>query len=504
MPIEPVYEKINVNNRKNYFSEQIKCKAKTSVATSEIKEILSINSTAGVFGSEITNGQISFSGKAVFYVCYLDQGGQVRKTEVSSDFSSYIKEDSVKEGYKAIFSVELGKTEFDISGIALEVGTSLAVQVQTAESVELSALAGGEGLICDNVDIQVVKSFGVKEGVYPIEEEFELDTEIKEVLSHRANAVITQVQCGVGSIIVDGKAFLTVIALQNQEKCAIIKETRVVPFRTEIECEDAMPTMRATAKVFEKSLKTQVEVDEDSQKSVVSISLNLCFSAEAFIDQTITVCKDVFSTTENLNLEKDNAICFRCLDPVYACTKINGRAGTDELPIGVSLFAIGEEKVEIISKQQTDIGLKLTGALSCIGYFSNGEGLAFTRKLEMPFEKVIEVALAQENAELDLIIKAENGTARLVNAVEVELDVELNLTLYQTEKSEFSCIKEVISVGEKVENPHAISVYIPVQNEELWSLSKRLNVCPETLLSTNPELCFPLTGNERIVVYRQR
>ena len=58
----------------------------------------------------------------------------------------------------------------------------------------------------------------------------------------------------------------------------------------EIDCEDAMPTMRATAKVYEKALKTQVEVDEETGKSKVLVSLNLYLSGEAFICQTVTVC----------------------------------------------------------------------------------------------------------------------------------------------------------------------------------------------------------------------
>jgi hypothetical protein len=46
--------------------------------------------------------------------------------------------------------------------------------------------------------------------------------------------------------------------------------------------------------------------------------------------------------------------------------------------------------------------------------------------------------------------------------------------------------------------------FMPEEGEELWSLSKRLNVCPDQLVATNKELQFPLTGKERIVVYRRK
>ena len=94
--------------------------------------------------------------------------------------------------------------------------------------------------------------------------------------------------------------------------------------------------------------------------------------------------------------------------------------------------------------------------------------------------------------------------ARIISVNEIELETEIAFTVYPHEKSQIKIIGEIKALGEKKKNSCALSVYIPVEGEELWSLSKRLNVCPSALLSTNPELTFPLTGKERIVVYRQK
>ena len=60
------------------------------------------------------------------------------------------------------------------------------------------------------------------------------------------------------------------------------------------------------------------------------------------------------------------------------------------------------------------------------------------------------------------------------------------------------------TAGLKKVNDSAVSVYIPLDGEGLFALAKRLNVCPETLVATNPDLQFPLTGKERIVIFRQK
>ena len=84
------------------------------------------------------------------------------------------------------------------------------------------------------------------------------------------------------------------------------------------------------------------------------------------------------------------------------------------------------------------------------------------------------------------------------------MEADVYFTVYPEERNEVRIIGEVKPLGEKKKNDSALSVYIPVEGEDLWSLSKRLNVCPSALIATNTDLTFPLTGKERIVVYRQK
>ena len=81
---------------------------------------------------------------------------------------------------------------------------------------------------------------------------------------------------------------------------------------------------------------------------------------------------------------------------------------------------------------------------------------------------------------------------------------DVSFTVQQTENCSIKYIKEVKCIGEKPACECAISVYIPTPGEDLWGLAKRLNVAPETLVETNKELRFPLTGDERIVIYRKK
>jgi hypothetical protein len=46
-------------------------------------------------------------------------------------------------------------------------------------------------------------------------------------------------------------------------------------------------------------------------------------------------------------------------------------------------------------------------------------------------------------------------------------------------------------------------VFIPTAGDLLWDVAKSLGVSEEEVLKTNPDLQFPLSGEERIVIYRE-
>jgi LysM repeat protein len=64
-------------------------------------------------------------------------------------------------------------------------------------------------------------------------------------------------------------------------------------------------------------------------------------------------------------------------------------------------------------------------------------------------------------------------------------------------------ITKVTEGEDKPVNDSAISVYIPKPNDSLWEISKELGVTEEEILKINKDLTFPLSGEERIVVYRE-
>ena len=80
----------------------------------------------------------------------------------------------------------------------------------------------------------------------------------------------------------------------------------------------------------------------------------------------------------------------------------------------------------------------------------------------------------------------------------------LKISAPDSEDCSVKYVSEITEGEKRTESNCAISVYIPKSGDDLWSTAKNLRQSPDEIKSTNPDLAFPLTGSERIVVFRAK
>lgn len=503
MPFEPVFEKINFCTRKGTATDRIKVECRTDVPAESVARIINVSACVNVSGGTSVSGKLGYGGTITFFICYENSEGRVEKCECGAEFTGAVESEKITETARARLVSEVLKAEASLTGVKLSAIASVLVTAEIFECESVSALTGGSDVIAEKGETSYIRSYGVRETTYAAEEEFELNYRADEVIEHRAEAVVTAVQCGMGSVIADGEAYISLIFLQSGDKKDIIRENRTIPFRIEIECDDAMPDFFATARVQVRSLKTEISVDEERETSLVLCSLSLKAVGEAFSEEKREIAEDAFSLTEELDLKRAEECGYseREVRSISACA--GGRANIEEIPARSYVFAACGESAEITESTFSDGTIKVTGVLSANGIFKEEDGRIFSRRAEVPFELSLECALGDDE-EYDIAVCATRAAMREVSLTEADLEAELVFTVYPRKRYKICCISSAKSVGEKAECDSAISVYIPVKGEELWSLAKRLNVAPENLVATNKDLQFPLTGEERIVVYRQK
>ncbi|MFR6055623.1 MAG: hypothetical protein ACLUHK_03325 [Eubacteriales bacterium] len=247
MFIEPKYEEIVYKSEIKKLLSETKIECKTALPAEEVVKVLSVSAQAVLTGEEVTADQFRYSGKALFCVAYLAADGSVKKAECGTEFSNSVKTDFAESVYSET-SLSVKKASAEIGGGILVVHSVVGAETCFYTDRRAKALTGGENLILKKSNVKIVRETKVNKAVFPLEEEFEVPYAVGDVVLHTACAMVTASQCGVGTLICDGELILSVCMLQKIENSDILKETRCLPFRYELEAEEVSRPSRRSAK----------------------------------------------------------------------------------------------------------------------------------------------------------------------------------------------------------------------------------------------------------------
>ena len=387
--MEPVFEKVSIRANSNVFTDEVKAECRTDIFSGSVNKILSVNAYVYPEDESVEDGKIRYGGKVIFRICYVDDEKVLRKCECGNEFFGTILA-NVSNGSTFNVNITAEKVNYDLTGSKLIVSALILTNVSVNEYKEMQLLSDGKDFICDKKETAVINNFGVKKINYPIEEEIELGYMVKEVLTHGTTACITSCQCGVGCVIVDGEVYLSALLLQNNENSGIIREDKVLPFRIEVEYEESMPQMLATAKVSVKGFKTEISVDEEKGVSLVTATINLGFRAQVFTEEQVLLTADAFSVSEELSLTKTDCAFIKPLAVKTIKERISERVAVNELSADKKVVCAYGEKVEIVATSLENGQLKVVGVVSGKAILQGEEGLQ-TLAIDLPFEKVLEL-----------------------------------------------------------------------------------------------------------------
>ena len=494
---QPNLESIRLKEAFTLKEKKIKIECKTDIPIENLGKALDLTVFINGVKDKVTEGALELTAKATFNLIYINEG--LKKTEIETEFTEVLNDKNLTQDKKVKSNFRIEKTGVEGQTTALFYAyVVIESTVMSEKTVE--CYLGDDDVAINTISTDYVKSYGERTFDYPVEEEFDLSYPVGEVLSHQGKVVITGVQCGVGTLIIDGEYLLSALFLQNDEKSDIIKIERSFPFRAETEYDSCMPSMHATSLSNVKSQNIDVIVDPETGKSIVKASAVISFISQAYSEETANITIDAFSvnnaseqTFEEHSFEQPD--CFKTIK-----TKLGGRVETDAFE-GTVIQAVAGETVEITEIKKADGGISIVGVLSVKCFIKSEDGTYSSRRLETPFEEYLAVDVCDIDR-LQIYAVATKGGVRPVSYTEAEIGADVVFTLRSCVNKKIKYLKNLVLTTPKKRVDCAISVYIARKDEDLWSLSKRLNVHPEELEKTNPELQFPLTGDERIIIYR--
>ena len=483
-------ETYNEHTFKN--SNVIECKIPLSEES--ISKVVSACSMAVINKSECQDGYLSYSGKAIFTVLY-EEEGSLKKSECGVEFSYKTEVKNLKNGAIVCLNAKTGGEKLSfLNGIA-SISATLTVCGEFANKSVTEVASIEDGFLTKKYDMESLNEVCFLQKSISVEDEFELEYCVKDILCHDEKIIVSGVEAGIGVVNVSGEVEVTAYAsmLDGVDVCKIRK---TIPFNAELECADVYPNCYVTQNFSNVQAVIKAYVDEGKNKSNFSIECIAVVNCKVFENVSYSVVSDAYSLENELNVVKEDVVFNKFLSYSKREHKISGEI-IGEISKNDRLICVSGVKIENDEYEITDGALIVSGLVNAVAVYKGDDGIKYAQ-LNCPYNVSISL---NGNCVSDVNVEVSCLDVRLIPSG-FSYSYALTVCYGETLKASEEVVKSIEKGAQIQKNDCAISVLIAKKGETLWDVSKRLGANEDEILKYN-DIEFPLCGDERIVIFRE-
>lgn len=463
--------------------------------SSEITEVIAVYPQVSVTSCEVSSGRVNYSGKLILTIVYCDEGGKLCRMQKGAEFSHFADDDILAPAQNGVCTLVCEKTNVRREGSSFVISAIISADVKVYARAERTYISAAEGAFVktETVGFTSVVTFT---GESEVEDDFDADS-VVDVLIPCAKAVVLSSVCGTGEVETSGEIYLSLFAMREQSPVCL---ERIIPFKCTVPCDDAHAGVRAATIVEITDLNVTANVNEDRGRCQINFVCNLSLSgwfADAHGEEAAV---DAFSDTNEVKLGYEVECMPRCVDVKVYTERVSGLAATkSKLGYDCKFLAAALPQAECAYNSETGC---VEGAVNTVLIYEQGGEIKST-EVNLPFAVTLNgVAEAGQKVIKDVAVCG--VSVRLKAEGEAEAEATLKISACVCEESTVRYLNQ-IEEGDAVEvNDCAVSVFLPTAGDGLWDIAKKLKKSPSEVSACNAELEFPLTGKERIIVYRSK
>lgn len=478
--------------KEEIVEEQNRLEASLNLSDAYFEKIISLTGDVSAGFTEVSKGEIRYGGRITFNVVYIGDG--MERIEAGAEFS--FKKAGFFEGGTADVKYNLGEVTLKRNGGMLYAEAVIEAVITFDKMTNVTFLSDVDVLKKEEV-IEVERTLRASQ-TFELDDEFEC-VKLKRILCSSATSAIIHAESVNGAVVCDGETVLSCVLLPFMQNNDILKEKRTIPFHLEIDVDGAEANAPCAVRAEVTRLNLKVYVDEESEKSTVTANIALKLYAFVQKSESLNSVCDVYSCKNEIAVKTENVECDCISGMLLKTEKINGVL-TCDIPENSRFIAVIGEKLEIVSIVSEGDELKIDALLTGDAVFVDGDGFTVSRRAELPVSVVASKDFdGFSNPEFSIF----NLTSKLRNG-RIEIEATLRISLFKISKNRYKLVTEVEEGAEKCPNNAAISVYIAKKGDTEWDVMKQLGASIDTVYELNPTLEFPLSGNERVILYRQK
>lgn len=510
MAFEPNFEEVATSYRLRLGTTQaiIECKLPAN-EDSEISKVLSANAKAYVNNTNVSEGEIEFSGFVNFLVSY-ETDMSTQSLDYSAEFKEKFKNNQIMLNDQASVVasvVDVNTTKVpNTNSVAVVAVVEISVDVIKTKHTPVLVGATGDDVFVktDNLTVMALHSNIVER--FELMEEFEIKDSVLEVLNVSAQAFLETITPNDGYLSLRGGVDVIATYLTNIETPEIRTYQTSFNFSQEIAdgAVEEDSNIQSNLNTLYNELEVNTKLGDDS--TVISLNQPLQYNGFVFNENDVEVVEDIFSTQNEVKVKTSKLKWLNNMNTATFAEKISGNVVTDEsTPFIDEVLGSVCNNVVLASSHIEKNELVVEGiAYTTVLYFNKEFETNNSLEVEIPFSFNLPAENINENTTPIVSVALTDVITRSKRGTEIDVTAIVMILAEFYELLEEAVITELEIGEEKGESDCVLSVYIVSDGDTLWSIAKELNISPEALMDQNPQIELPLTPGEKLIVYRQK
>lgn len=451
----------------------------------DMGEVVAVYPQVSLTSAEVASGRVTYGGRLICTVVYAD-GANLCRVQKGAEFSHHADNDELAPAQTCDCILSCEHTRLKREGSFYIVSVVVGAEITVSDSAARSYVHSLEGAVEKHEEGKLFNAVAFS-GESEVDDDFNLVA--TDILVPAAEPLVLSCAVRTGLIEVEGEINLSLLAVREGSPVAV---NRLVPFKCEIACERAVVPCPARCRAEIKDMSVDCKVNEERGKCDVTFTATLAFTGSFFEEEEVTFISDAFSTENELSLTYGEEECEVPQSVKVYTERVSGLcASKAKLDYTCAFLAAALPKAEFT---RTCDGVE--GSITSVLFFEQG-GEVRSTEVTLPFSLVLSGA-----GEGKAAVTVTGISLRQRAEGECEAEATLKIALSECEKHTARYLTSA-EEGEKKQAPSsAISVYIPASGDGLWETAKKLCCTPEDIQRTNPELTYPLTGKERVLIFR--
>lgn len=475
---------------KRVYNERSTVEANLNLSAERFDTITSVSGFVAGTQTTVESGIVKCAGKVFFNVTFTGEDEERIETGVKFEFKKTVDVDVVDAYCR--YALEDFSVKND--GGMLFVTCELLREVSVFTKRETSFVANVDAL-SDKKDATFLTT-RFNRGEADVEDGFET-VKIKKVLASEAKAVVLSCKSAKNLVTVTGTVVVSFVLLPFSENSDILKEVRAIPFKFEFDAQGVKQEDVSTAIVSVNELSVKVVTDEEDNKSTVDslVKLDFCITSFGMDDRTFVV--DAISRDCGLGFQKAELTYQKPLGQKTVTERVSGKAVVNVPEYSRLIKAVCERAV--VDEIKCDNGEAVISGIiqaDCLFFGDNG---VVSEKSQLPFSVTVDYSGDFID---NVFVCVENLQGRLRSG-KLEQDATLYVGFCENVTVRQTLVCDVSEGEQTTASVTPISIYIAKNGDTEWDVVKALGESIDDIKTYNDDLNFPLSGEERIIVFRK-